>query len=258
MGIVNTYLNILAIVFMMNTVSCQNETMNEKQAKEKAEKIVGTEIEVLSFEHIRPVQEYRLAAKTLDDLGITFRINFDSKDGTLITCNLAQQKWDTELSSTLSKWIEKRFNRHKLDISFYSSEEQDVDFVDIPNLESILARSGASNKLEIRVYLFQELEEKMYEKIVGLIEEVRNMHLETVNYQFSFYDEVYFKDKSLEDYTFGFKALKKDFFEMQEKEQLRKRIVFELPLESEIPTAETLESLTDQNPNVFGSKPNRL
>jgi hypothetical protein len=232
--------------------------MNEKQAKEKAENLIGAEIEVVSFEHVRPVQEYRLAAKTLDDNPISFRTNFRTKDGGLINCNLAQQKWDSELSSTFNEWLENSFDKHKLDITFYSSEEQNIDFANIPNIVSLLDNSDASNKLEIRIYLFQDLEDKVYNEILGFIEAVRKMPLETVNYQFSFYDQEYFVDKSLDDYTFGFKALKKDFFEMQEKDQLRKRIVFELPIDSEVPSVEKLKKITDQNPNVFGSKPNRL
>lgn len=258
LGTINTYVSILAIILTMNTVSCQNETMNEKQAKEKTEELIGQEIEVLSFEHVKPVKEYRLEAKTLDDLETIFRVNFSTKTGNLLTCNLPQQKWDNELSSSLQEWLGNSFEKHKLDITFYSSEEQKVDFSSIPKLETVLANSDASNKLEIRVYLFQDLTDEVYEEIVNLVHKVREMPLETVNYQFTFYDQEYFADKTLEEYTFGFKALKKDFFEMIEKDQLRKRIVFELPQDSEIPTLEVLKSITDQKPNMFGSKPNRL
>lgn len=201
---------------------------------------------------------YLASAFFVDEPDLRFTATFAREGHRLLRTDYAQRHWRAAYREWAASALSERFERFVHDVSFYSSLESEGDPKAIRSFREITRSREASNRTELRLYLFEEPTEALWVAVRSLLEAHGELHLEGTSLQLNLYDPEFFAGKDLQSFRYGFKSTGERFFESRHFEQLDGQLLFTLDRDDPVPSAAELSSAVNPSPNRFVVRPHHF
>lgn len=157
--------------------------------------------------------------------------------------------WTNEAKKMVGTQLKKFYKKYAVNTKVRVSKK--VDLKNIPSLKSLLESNAESISFNIQLYLFQNLNESNSDSLLQGVKSLSNDFIsegiEQLSFTVSFYDEAYFKDKNLDDYSFGFTSVAPGDFEKLEEDKFRHKIMFRIFEDSEPVSVKSLFDIKTDN-----------
>lgn len=183
---------------------------------------------------------------------IQFNVEYDPSSNEM-TSFYEEYLWRNQAKTYYSESLEKKYQKFALNVDVYPEKVPEPKA--IPHFEDILKNSSGELKLSFQIHLFDDLEDSNQKKILkpikNLIDEVLENNVKDGAIVIRFYDEAYFKKKSLDEYSFGFTTPDMEDFETIESDKFRGQILLTFSSESKGPSTKDLYSYYTKNRYSF-------
>jgi hypothetical protein len=161
--------------------------------------------------------------------------------------------WAHQARDYFGKDFEKAYEKYTMNVDVRPDEQ--VDGTNIPSFEEMLQYKPKQISLSFQIHLFQDITQKNHKTILKPIEKLLSTlidnNIKDGALVISFYDESYFEEKSIDQYTFGYTSPSMDDFEEVEKDKWKGKILIKYHAKSSVPSSEELFNFYTEKPYSF-------
>ncbi len=232
-------------------LSCANPDSVKQDAQQQLEKRYGEKFDILSYtEIVLEKPRYDMTACPHNRPSQVFELSMSKNNGVVLD-NYVNMRWIYEASDELKNYLKQRNVKVAALVEPRIEYLQTVDDLNIPSFNEALKHQQEEDNLLVTIYFFKDYndstEKAIFDDIRNIVNYYKEKNVLTVNYEFDFYDEQFFKEKNTNEFHYCFQGRvfhHPDCFESKYLSKIFFEITFTQEQGAALPTNEELKAAT--------------